>query len=104
MSDFCVFLLNKFPKYSSLVLRLRVVHFAEELPNLAAQALALDTLESLVETLPDALLGQMFDLDTEVGFNTVFRLYFLDRVHEDGHPLVLSVRPLNTQFVDRLVK
>ena len=101
---FFVFLLDKFVDDPALVLALGLVHFADELPNFSPQAFALNRFESLIETLSDPQVTQMFNLEAKVGLYPVACFDFLDRVHQDGHPFVLGVRARDVQLVDRSVQ
>ena len=65
---------------------------AYEFPDLASQSVTLDGFQTLVEALPDALCTQMLDLEAQVRLDPILRLDLLDRLEQDGHPLVLGVR------------
>ena len=43
----------------------------------------------------------MLDLETQVCLNPILRLDLLDRLEQDGYPLVLGVRFRDVQPVDR---
>jgi len=98
-----VFLVDKLLEDTALVLRLGLMHFADELPDFAAQTIAVDSFKTLVETLSDAHVAQMLKLQSEIGLDPIFGLNFLNRVHQDGHPFVLCVRLLQVELVNRLV-
>lgn len=73
-----VLLVDEFPNDTPLVLRFRVVHFANEFPDLATETLTLHLLQSLVEALPDAIIRQVFNLDAKVSLDTIFSFCLLD--------------------------
>ena len=75
---------------------------ADELPNLASQCVALHGFKALIEALSDTIRAQMLDLEAQICLNPILCLDLLNRLEQDGYPLVLGVRFRDVQPVDRL--
>ena len=80
------------------------MHLAHQLPDFASQTVAFDCFEAFVEAMSDALMGQVFNLQTQACLDPVLGLDFLDGVHQNDDPLVLGVRLLQIKLVDWLVE
>ena len=84
----------------ALVLRFWVVYLADQLPNFSAETVALDGLEPLVKTLSDSYMTQMLYLKSQVCFNPITSFHFLDWIHQNNHPFILSVRFRQIQLIE----
>ena len=78
------------------------MHLADELPDFAAETFALHGFQPFEEALADTIYAQVLNLEAQIRLNPILRLQFLDRLQENGDPLILSVCLWDVKFVDRL--
>ena len=78
------------------------MHLADELPDFAAETFALHGFQPFKEALANTIHAQVLNLEAQIRLDPILRLQFLDRLQENGDPLILSVCLCDVEFVDRL--
>ena len=73
-----VLLIYELLENSPLVLRFRLVHFANKFPDLTAQTFTLDSFKTFVETLANSGMAKVFDLKAEICLDPVLSFDLLN--------------------------